>query len=137
VIVKGTAVTVVAVSDGNGRFPAAEWFESLELRDRRRAEAGFANFDAVQAAGIYGSGRIEHISGRHGALLELKLTRGGSTGPQLRMLGVLRGRTFFAATGFHKRRRRIPRHEILRAEAILIRGLGDESRGRPRGTSRR
>src|SRR6478672_6011080 len=108
-------ITIEAVRDANGRCPARDWYEGLERRDQRRADAGMINFDATEKAGIRMTGRVEPIKGRRQMMIELKLTRGGSKGPQLRMLGVLRGRTFYAATGLHKRSRRLPRREIERA----------------------
>jgi hypothetical protein len=118
-------ITVKAVRDSAGAIPAKEWFNSLELRDRMRAEAGLTNFDATERVGIRSTGRIEPVKGRRRGMRELKLTRGGSTGPQLRMIGEMRGRTFFAALGFHKKQRRIPASVIARAESILEAGLPD------------
>lgn len=84
------------------------------------------NFNNSEEAGLRATGRTERVKGRRWTLTELKLTRGGATGPQLRMLGVMRGRMFYAATGFHKTTRRLPRREIERAEAILDAGLPDD-----------
>jgi hypothetical protein len=119
-------ITIAAVRDANGRWPARDWYDGLERRDQRRADAGMINFDATEKAGIRMTGRVEPVKGRRRTMIELKLTRGGSPGPQLRMLGVLRGRTFYVATGFHKRSRRLPRREIERAEAVLDAGLRDD-----------
>jgi hypothetical protein len=121
-------ITIRAVIDSAGRYPAKEWFESLELRDRRRAEAGMTNFSDCEQAGIRNTGRLEPLNSGRPALLELKLTRGGATGPQLRMLGVLRGRTFYAAVGLHKTRRRILTREVEKALTILRSGYSNEER---------
>jgi hypothetical protein len=120
-------ITIRALADKNGRLQVKEWFDSLELRDRKRALAGMVNFDATERAGIKLTGRVEPVHGRHRTMLELKLTRGGATGPQLRILGDLRGRTFHAALGFHKKTQRIPQALIARAEATLDLRLPYES----------
>lgn len=112
-------IEIRALPDSRRRFPAKEWLDQLALRERRRAEAGMENFDRAEAAGLRRTGRIEAVRGRRHKLLELKLTRGGSRGPQLRFLGVVRGRTFWVAHGLMKKARRIPGGDLGAAERML------------------
>src|SRR4051812_14744747 len=88
-------ITIRTVKDAAGNSPAKDWYDSLQLLDSKRADAGFVNFDATEKAGIKKTGRMEPVHGRRRKMVELKLTRGGSIGPQLRMLGLMRGRTFY------------------------------------------
>jgi hypothetical protein len=119
-------IQIRAIADARGRTQPVQWLEKLEARDRRRAEAGMANYDRTEEAGIRNTGRVELVRGRRHRMLELKLTRGGTPGPQLRFLGVLRGRTFWVAHAFIKTTRAILSADISAAEAIL-----DQWRGPP------
>jgi hypothetical protein len=136
IIFKGH-VTIRAVSDRQGRLPVKRWLDALSARDRRRAEAGMVNFDRLEAAGIRNAGRVELIRGRRRSMLELKLTRGGTPGPQLRLLGVMRGKTFWAAHGFLKTTRRITRRDLDAAEAVLDVWGGPSDAGNDSGTGPR
>ena len=117
-------VEILALPDSRGRFPAKEWLEVLELRERRRADAGMENYDRAEEAGLRGTGRVEAVHGRRHELLELKLTRPTTPGPQLRFLGVVRGRTFWVAHAFVKKTRRIRARDIEAAERMLDRWQG-------------
>jgi hypothetical protein len=119
-------IEIRAIPDVGGRLQPVRWLEGLQLRDRRRAAAGMENYDRSEAAGLPSTGRTELVRGRRHRMLELKLTRGGTPGPQLRFLGVRRGRTFWVAHAFTKTRRAIPRKEIATAERVL-----DQWRGPP------
>jgi hypothetical protein len=112
-------LTIRAVPDGAGRLPAKEWFDQLSQRDRARARAGMENYSRSLEAGLRCTGRTEVIRTKGTTFLELRLTRGGSRGPQLRLLGVLKGRTFWAAHGFTKKSRKINPKDITAAVIAL------------------
>ena len=116
-------IEIRALPDGRGRFPATEWLDELALKERRRADAGMANYDRAEQEGLRGTGRVETVHGRRHKLLELKLTRGTTPGPQLRFLGIRRGRTFWVAHAFVKKTRRIRARDIEAAERMLDRWL--------------
>ncbi|MDP9308203.1 MAG: type II toxin-antitoxin system RelE/ParE family toxin [Actinomycetota bacterium] len=121
-------IAIRAIPDRRRRFPVKQWLGGLSARDQRRADAGMINFDRLEAAGVPNSGRVEMVRGRRWTMLELKLTRGGTPGAQLRVLGVMKGRTFWAAHGFKKTTRRISAADIDAAEAALD-GWGGSRRG--------
>jgi hypothetical protein len=108
-------VIVRAIPDARGRCQAKEWFETLPARDRKRADAGLASFDLSFESKRGYAGRLEKIEGSREGLLELKLTRGGTPGPQLRFLGVWRGDAFFVVVGFIKKSPAVPRSRIRTA----------------------
>jgi len=112
-------LVIRAVKDAGGRMPAKVWMDGLSRRDRARAEAGMVNYARSLEAGMRLTGRTELIRTRRHTLLELRLTRGGSRGPQLRLLGVLSGHTFWAAHGFTKKSRKIKQADISAADAAL------------------
>lgn len=122
------AVSVRAIPDRRGRLQAKEWFESLSLRDRKRAQAGLESFDVGFESKRGFAGRLEKIEGSRTGLLELKLTRGGTPGPQLRFLGVWRGGTFFVARGLSKTSRAVKRAEIAAADMTISEWKADPKR---------
>jgi hypothetical protein len=125
-------IEIRAIANRRNRHPAMEWVDSLPARDRHRADAGMLNFDRTEAAGMHRTGRLEIVRGKRHRMLELKLTRGGTTGPQLRFLGVMRGRTFWAARGFSKTTRTLTAADKAAAEAILDQWRGPPDEGDPR-----
>jgi hypothetical protein len=106
------SVTIRSIPDRRGRFQAKDWLLSLSLRDQRRAQAGLESFDVGFASKRGYAGRLEKIKGSRNGVLELKLTRGGTRGPQLRLLGVWRAGTFFVALGLMKTSRAIKRSDV-------------------------
>jgi hypothetical protein len=114
---------------------AKDWFESLDHRNRKRAEAGLDSVSLASASGRGFAGRMEKIEGSKPGIFELKLTRGGTRGPQLRLLGVWRGQFFYAALGVIKKGRSIKRRDIERAETIIRGWVDDPKRTRPRKRS--
>jgi hypothetical protein len=126
------SVEVRAIPDRRGRFQARAWFDSLSLRDRKRAQAGLRSFDVGFESKRGYAGRLEKIQGSKTGLFELKLTRGGTPGPQLRFLGVWRGGTFFVARGVMKTSRAIKRADVRAADAVVSEWGADPSRERRR-----
>jgi hypothetical protein len=113
------SVRVRAIPDPRGRLQPKRWLENLVLRDRRRADAGLDAYDLAYESKRGYAGRLEKIEGSKAGLLELKLTRGGSRGPQLRFLGVWNEGAFFVALAFAKTSPRINRRDIDTADRIV------------------
>jgi hypothetical protein len=116
-----------------GSYPAKDWVEQLQPRDFKRAQAGARSADVAAASGRGYAGRIEKISGSSVGLMELRLTRGGTKGPQLRLLGVLLRGAFWAAHGFAKKNPRFA-GDIATAE-VRVHNWIEESEGDRRPAS--
>jgi hypothetical protein len=134
-IFEGEALPIRAIR-WRGSYPAKEWVQGLSERDFKRALAGARSADVAAASGRGFAGRIAKISGSSYGLVELRLTRGGTTGPQLRLLGVLRDGAFYAAHGFSKKSPKFA-GEIATAEQRVRAWLEDVQDERRRAPAQR
>ena len=128
-------ITVTAIPDRSGAFQPIEWLEALSSADRARVQAALQSVENSSQWKRPFTGRIEKVEGSRYPLFELKITRGGARGPQLRFIGFWQGRTFYVAHAFFKKSRRIAQRDLRAAgRAYEIWSIASANRSRGRET---
>jgi hypothetical protein len=118
VIFSGFSFSIRAIRRANGRMPAIEWFDGLDKKAKVKVLATAANVDKYMDRGRPTNAVLDFVKGSHNRLVEFRATRKGARPPHLRLLGLLEGRTFWAATGFKKGKNDLLDTDINKAERI-------------------
>lgn len=131
-IIYSGCITVRAIANSTGTsFPALDWVMGLEPGNQARVQAALKSVDNSFVWKRPYAGRLEKIEGSAYDLFELRITRGGARGPQLRFIGFWRGTTFWVAHAFWKRSPRIRDRDIKAAERAFERWRSGERGDRP------
>lgn len=119
VLYQGEWLTVRAMRLSNGRSPAADWFNALDDRGTALFLAACKVLENSYRSGRSPAGRAEKVGSSRNPLLELKVTKPGSTPPHHRALCIRRQNVLWVANGFTKQTNRLDPRDIAKGDSTV------------------
>ncbi len=102
----------------DGYAPALYWFAGLGTAAKVKVLATATNVDKYMDRGQPISPVLDFVRNSPVRLMQFRATREGSAPPHLWMFGTLLGGTFWAASGFTRRRYVLIQREVESAEQL-------------------
>lgn len=121
-ILEVEGLTLRAMSDSRGRYPAKEWCEGLTKRGKAQLLSRLEQMAVSIRLGrplILASRMAESQAG----LWEMRITHPGGTPPHLRLFFIRKGNTLWAAGGISKQKNKIKKQDWNRAENTALHWL--------------
>jgi phage-related protein len=110
-LVRGPCAIVAYARCLNGKRPALEYIENLNISDWAKLAKSFVKM--AQVGRIHNKERFRKLGGKSGKIYEFKIH------PKVRVLCFQLGKTWFLTHGFDKETGNTPSGQIKRAENIM------------------
>lgn len=128
IIYTGDWIAVRAMTRTNGQMPAKTWVHGLNKKGYGQFLAALRILETTLRSGRPPAGRAELVKTSKHRLMELKVTKPGSTPPHLRLMYLQKGPVLWAAIGFTKKSNGLSKREVAAADEMTREWLGVEEK---------